>query len=59
MSNVNGGVPPEAEMVAEPVDAPLQSASVVESTEPTTTGGSVMVRSRVVVQLLSSRMFTV
>ena len=57
--NVKGGVPPEAEMVADPVVAPLQSASVVASNAPTTGVGSAMVTLTEVGQLLSSKIFTV
>ena len=38
-----GAAPPEAETMAEPVDAPLQSTGLVEFKLPTTGDGSVTV----------------
>ena len=58
--NVYPVVPPDADMVADPVAAPLQLAGVVEDTKAPTRGvGSVIVKFTVVEQLLLSRMATV
>ena len=58
ISNVKGGVPPDAEMVADPVVAPLQSASTLASKLPSTGLGSLMLNGTTSEQPLSSRTVT-